>query len=102
MSGNSNFTQVLAFSDIPMCKVVNGLKLLPLFDVLLEDLKDMAKEILEICSRKGDILAMNITFKNSRVLSMFPGGEYLTKIQLFDSIDENIYNITMVNVLFKQ
>jgi hypothetical protein len=78
-----------------LCKLNDGLKLLPGVDVLKNDMKLLAGEFFEICTRSGEIKAMNVSYSVSVIATKFPSGDYRTSIQLFDAIDENIANITI-------
>jgi hypothetical protein len=87
------------FDEIPFCKILGGFKLIPFFDLLIASMLEVAEEFMEICSRKGEFKAMNVSFVGSSFVSKFPAGDYQINLQLFDSEDENIFNLTTYSSL---
>jgi hypothetical protein len=81
---------VLNFTKIPVCKVIDGLKTVPFFQAVLNELRIFASEFLEICSRSGEIKAMNVSFEKSDIVKMYPSGSYQAFYHGYDSIDSNI------------
>lgn len=68
-----------------------------LTDHLKSIASDMARDMLEICSRTGDFKMMNVTMYNTTFNTLWPNGEYLCTIRFFDSEDENIVSLTTAN-----
>jgi hypothetical protein len=83
-----------------MCQIIKGLKLLPIFNIVMNEIKLLGEEFFDICSRKGEIKAMNVSLQASIITSKVPNGDYRVLTHSFDSNDENIFNIT-IDVLIK-
>jgi hypothetical protein len=93
--GSGTYQSVISFSEIPFCKILSGMKFLLIFDMIINSVLEIAEEFSEVCSRKGAFKAMNISFLDSSFVSQFPAGDYRVNLQIFDSKDENIFNITV-------
>jgi hypothetical protein len=83
-----------------MCQLIKGLKLLPMFDIVMKEIKLLGEEFFDVCSRKGQIKAMNVSLHSSVLTSKVPNGDYRVMTHSFDTNDENIFNIT-IDVLIK-
>lgn len=91
---NSNeFVKCLHFPEIPWCKVVDGMKFIPLFDLLLNEAKVMGDDLLEVCHRIGDLKATNVSFSNSTFVSKWPSGDYKVEIRFYDDADADIFSV---------
>lgn len=89
------YQRILHFPDIDWCKIVNGFKSLPLFDIMLNDFNKHRESGLGVCSRTGEMRVSNFSFTSSSLASKFPSGNYQGNFKLFDDVDENIFNITL-------
>lgn len=88
----------LLFPDLQWCKIVDGLKSVPIFEIFLNVAKDLSEDFLEICKRKGDFKVTNASI-GSIFISKWPGGEYKTSIRFFDDDDTNIENFTFYSLI---
>jgi hypothetical protein len=93
---------MLNFPNIPMCQIIGGLKILPIFDILIKEMEMFAKEFMGMCTRKGPMKAMNVSYLTSALIPKFPSGEYQINVQLFDAFDSNIFNATVDSMLTNQ
>lgn len=90
---SNEFVKCLFFERIEWCRVVDGMKAIPLFEILLNEAKIMGKDLLEVCHRIGDLKASNITFNNSTFVSKWPTGDYKVELKFYDADDPNIFNV---------
>lgn len=56
--------------------------------------------LFEACSRAGEVRSYNISYMNSTLITMWPGGDYRAILRLFDSLDDNIFNATYDSSVF--
>lgn len=49
---------------------------------------------LDVCKRKGDFIAYNISFQNSQYMAMWPDADYKTELVYHNPTDREIMNIT--------
>lgn len=96
---SDNYRTVLNYPDLPLCKIFKDGQSNPLILAFIDALRPMAPDILEICSRSGKIAARNVTFENSAALEMWPSGNYKTALKFFDSMDDNIVNISYTTLV---
>lgn len=92
---SNQFVKIIFFPEIDWCSIVNGLKSLTFFELLLNEARSYGSDFLEICSKLGEINVSNITYANSTIASKFPSGDYRFDHRFFNDVDENIYNITI-------
>lgn len=97
---SDNFRTVLNYPDLPACKILKDGQSNPWILALIDSLRPMAPEILELCSRTGRISAQNVTFENSAVTDLWPKGSYKVAAKFFDSMDNNIVNISYTATIF--
>ena len=62
---------------------------------IVETVRFLARDLLEICSRAGLFTFANITVVNSSHLSIFPAGDYRNTLKFYDSFNDNIINVTI-------
>lgn len=65
-----------------------------MFQQILEIFKSADGNIIDTCTKSGEMKMANLTFENSSLLAFFPDGDYKTTFRFYDSFDANIYNIT--------
>jgi hypothetical protein len=90
----------MSIPNIPACRILNGLKLAPIFDIFLKEIKAVAQDFLNICSKTGEIKAMNVSCSGSEFVAKFADGEYRIEVRLFDAEDNLIGNTTLYSHLF--
>lgn len=95
-----NYRAVIDSPDLPVCKILKDGKSNPFIRSLIDALRPLAPEILEICSRSGRLSAWNVTFHGSPILEIWPTGNYKTTLKFFDSMDDNIANISYTASVF--
>jgi hypothetical protein len=98
--GDNTYQKIMSIPNIPACRILEGLKFAPIFDIFLKDVKTIAQDFLNICSKTGEIKAMNVSCSGSEFVSRFPDGEYRVELRLFDEQDDNIVNTTLYSHLF--
>jgi hypothetical protein len=97
----NNYQPVVTLTEVPYCKILSGVKDLPVYDSIIDIIRKLGGDFMELCSRKGEFKAMNVSGLNLQVAKTFPSGDYRTNgdyrvnLQIFDSKDENIFNITV-------
>lgn len=91
---SESYVKVLYFPDIEWCRVVDGLRTLPLFEILLNEAKTMGEDLINFCFRIGDIKVTNVSLSNSSFVSKWPAGDFKSVFKFFDDDDDNISNMT--------
>lgn len=89
-----NYVSQLKFLDLEWCKIVKGLKLIPIFDSILSAAKELGEDLIELCWKTGEIKIANASLSKSPFVTQFPSGDYKTAIRFFDDDDSNIMNFT--------
>lgn len=89
-----HFNTIVNFTDLPICRIVEGSEENFLISKVIEHLRPTAKDLFEICSRTGDIKVANISLANSTVLALFPSGDYRITVKFFDSADDKIHQFS--------
>lgn len=82
-----------------MCKILKDGQSNPLILTLIDSLRPIAPELLEICSRSGRINVRNVTLEDSAFLELWPNGHYKVALKFFDSMDDNVVNISYIAVV---
>jgi hypothetical protein len=93
---------MLDLPNIPLCQIIGGLKILPIFDLLIKEMEMFGKEFMGMCTKKGPMKAMNVSFATSALIPKFPTGEYQINFHFFDAFDSNIFNATVDAILINQ
>lgn len=83
-----------------MCKILEDGKANPVIQAIIDSLRPIAPEILEMCSRTGRFIAHNVTFENSLVTEMWPAGNYKVATRFFDRLDNNIVNVSYSAIIY--
>lgn len=97
---SENYRTVLENPNLPVCQIFKDGKTNPLIQAFIDTLRPMAPDIFEICSRTGRIAAQNVTFANTAAIEMWPSGNYKVAIRFFDSLDDNIANISYTTTIY--
>jgi hypothetical protein len=97
---DNKFTMIFSLAEVPVCRVLAGLKIVPILEIFLKEIKTIAPDLLNICSKTKEIKAMNLSCSRSVFVSRLPVGEYKAEFRLFDEEDDNIANATLFTQLF--
>lgn len=73
---------------------MSGFNSVPLIDMILNEFKSAAPELLEVCSRSGVIKLSNYSFARNPFTAKLPPGDYRFNMKFFDDFDDNILNQT--------
>jgi hypothetical protein len=99
-NSDNKFMTIYSLAEVPVCRVLAGLKIVPVLEILLKDIRTIAPDLLNICSKTKEIKAMNLSCSRSVFVSRLPVGEYKAEFRLFDEEDDNIANATLFTQLF--
>lgn len=82
------------FPAIEWCRTIEGFSSNIFFESLVNATRAVAKDLLEICHRTGDMKLVNVSFAKLPILTRWPSGDFRTEYRFFDALDDNIFNIS--------
>lgn len=95
---NNEYQKTLYFPDIEGCKIIEGSKSLPIFEMIMNEFRKYVDDLDNICSKIGQIGVFNVSFSESGFAEKFPSGNYQIIARAFDDYDENIYNFSITAI----
>lgn len=97
---SENYRTVVNYPDLPMCRIFEGGKTNPLILAIIDTVRPMAPEFIQICTRSGKFSAQNVSFDLVPGIEMWPSGKYKVWLKFFDKLDDNIGNISYTASIF--
>lgn len=90
----NEYKRVVYFPDIDWCHAIVGLQSSFLAGLLMNEVKKIGKDMINICTKTGSFKAFNIS-SDSEFVTYFPVGEFNNEIILHDEEDNNIFNMSI-------
>lgn len=92
------YDRIINLPNVEGCKILQGMKTIPLLLGIKELLESSDGNIFSACSSTGEIAMANFTLANSSIVKLWPSGEFKTVVKFYDKIDDNIFNVTFLSV----
>lgn len=103
---SDGYQKVLGVKDVEICKILNNAasknSLVQFAKIFVDYIKSISNgNFINACNMTGDIYGYNLTMANMSSFELFPAGEYMGTMIVYDDLDSNIFNITLQFRLIK-
>lgn len=95
-----SYDLIMKLPDVDFCKIVGEIEANLFLSEMLKHAKNIGGEVLESCTRMGEIKNFNISCMNSSFTRILPAGHYRSTVRLYDDTDDNIVNVSSDTSIF--